>query len=49
MCHSFHKNIKQHNCILEGFLKDHVKLKTGVMAAEIQLSHYRNKLRDKLY
>ncbi len=31
----FHKNIKPHNiCILEWFLKDHVTLKTGVIAAE---------------
>ncbi len=42
MQHGFHNN-KQHNCstsstqhisILEWFIKDHVTLKTGVMAAE---------------
>jgi len=27
--------------ILEGFLKDHVKLKTGVMMLKFQLWHFR--------
>ncbi len=48
MHHSFHKNIRQHNCILRNVYwaeslhirmisEDHVTLKTGVMMMKIQL------------
>ncbi len=33
--------------ILEGFLKDHVTLKTGVMMLKIQFLHHRNKKKKK--
>ncbi len=57
ICHCFHKNIMQHNCyhaehqisILEWFLKDHVTLKTKVMATENSSFHHRNKLHFKIY
>ncbi len=35
--------------ILEGFLKEHVTLKTGVMAAENSALHHRNKLHFIIY
>ncbi len=35
--------------ILEGFLKDHVALKTGVMMLKIQRCHHRNTLRLTIY
>ncbi len=35
--------------ILEWFLKDHVRLKTGVMMLKIQLCHHRSKLHFKMY
>ncbi len=35
--------------ILEWFLKDHVKLKTGVMIVENSALHHRNKLHFKIY
>ncbi len=46
-------NADNNKCFLssksEGFLKDHVTLKTGVMMLKIQLYHHRNKLHFKIY
>ncbi len=52
--HRFQKNIKQHNSfntdnIYKWLLKDHVTLKTGVMADENSVLHHRNKLYFKVY
>ncbi len=43
------KQTKQHNSFQQWFLKDHVTLKTGVMAAENVASQCRNELHFKIY
>ncbi len=41
--------LEQQIITLEGFLKDHVTPKTGVIVLTIQLFHHRNKLHFKMY
>jgi len=40
--------LEQQICILELFLKDHVTLKAGVMAAKLSACHYKNKMYELL-
>jgi len=44
----YNNNKKKKNCLFDWFLKDHVTLKTGVIAAENSLLCHRNKLHFKM-